>query len=302
MPLCLGAPVAICGNLEVAESVTLLSVRLGYVSGGGGGGGDAYHNTGGGDEAPECLEGCMSELERNHVARAQTVGAGNGRTTAGSMAEEEREQGYRCLPSSPAVGKVDASSASHDTALALASTSATPAAPRRRLSVTDTGNGTRMRNIHVILARYVPPYRIALVLVLLPPPSTIALIAALFSMSPLASQLVLHPYVTQSLKYGGTNLGRDKVCPIIYLLYRILFPSSFTAPYSTFPVSSLGSSSPAATRRRPPDGMLSKTISLLVENVRTTIPALATLILRSHASWKACRTPSGRPPRSPISH
>ena len=42
-------------------------------------------------------------------------------------------------------------------------------------------------------------------------------------MSSLASQLVLHPYVSQSLKYGATNLGRDKVCLIIPLLRCSLF-------------------------------------------------------------------------------
>lgn len=29
-------------------------------------------------------------------------------------------------------------------------------------------------------------------------------------MSIVASQVILHPYVSQALKYGGTNLGRDK--------------------------------------------------------------------------------------------
>ena len=54
--------------------------------------------------------------------------------------------------------------------------------------------------------------------------SALALIAALCDMSSLASQLVLHPYVSRSLKYGGTNLGRDKARPIIHHLSRNLFP------------------------------------------------------------------------------
>ena len=41
----------------------------------------------------------------------------------------------------------------------------------------------------------------------------IACLVLLLAMSSLASQLVLHPYVSQSLKYGATNLGRDKVSP-----------------------------------------------------------------------------------------
>ncbi|KAI9572850.1 peroxisomal biogenesis factor 11 [Boletus coccyginus] len=41
-------------------------------------------------------------------------------------------------------------------------------------------------------------------------------------MSSLASQLVLHPYISQSLKYGGTNLGRDKLYRTIQYLSRIL--------------------------------------------------------------------------------
>jgi len=50
----------------------------------------------------------------------------------------------------------------------------------------------------------------------------IALIAALCCMSSLASQLVLHPYVSRSLKYGGTNLGRDKLYRTIQYLSRFL--------------------------------------------------------------------------------
>jgi len=41
-------------------------------------------------------------------------------------------------------------------------------------------------------------------------------------MSSLASQLVLHPYVSRSLKYGGTNLGRDKLYRTIQYLSRFL--------------------------------------------------------------------------------
>ncbi|KAF8559202.1 peroxisomal biogenesis factor 11, partial [Imleria badia] len=37
-----------------------------------------------------------------------------------------------------------------------------------------------------------------------------------------ASQLVLHPYVSQSLKYGATNLGRDKLYRTIQYLSRFL--------------------------------------------------------------------------------
>ncbi|KAN0100729.1 Peroxisomal biogenesis factor 11 [Tylopilus felleus] len=60
-----------------------------------------------------------------------------------------------------------------------------------------------MRYIHVILA-------------------IVALIAALPYMSSLASQLVLHPCVSQSLKYGGTNLGRDKLYRTVQYLSRFL--------------------------------------------------------------------------------
>ncbi|KAG8219914.1 peroxisomal biogenesis factor 11 [Butyriboletus roseoflavus] len=41
-------------------------------------------------------------------------------------------------------------------------------------------------------------------------------------MSSIASQLVLHPYVSQSIKYGGTNLGRDKLYRTIQYLSRFL--------------------------------------------------------------------------------
>ena len=32
-----------------------------------------------------------------------------------------------------------------------------------------------------------------------------------FTMASVASQIVLHPTVSQCLKFGGTTLGRDKV-------------------------------------------------------------------------------------------
>jgi len=66
-----------------------------------------------------------------------------------------------------------------------------------------------MRHIHVILAG-------------------VSLIAALSYMSSFASQLVLHPYVSQSLKYGATNLGRDKLYRTIQYLSRILAWLSFS--------------------------------------------------------------------------
>lgn len=58
-----------------------------------------------------------------------------------------------------------------------------------------------------------------------PPSYTLVLLhsrprsVAIASMSSLASQLVLHPYVSQSIKYGATNLGRDKVCPLLHLSF-----------------------------------------------------------------------------------
>ncbi|KAH7909114.1 peroxisomal biogenesis factor 11 [Hygrophoropsis aurantiaca] len=41
-------------------------------------------------------------------------------------------------------------------------------------------------------------------------------------MTTLASQVVLHPYVSQSLKYGGTNLGRDKLYRTVQYFSRFL--------------------------------------------------------------------------------
>ncbi|KAF8844038.1 peroxisomal biogenesis factor 11 [Paxillus ammoniavirescens] len=41
-------------------------------------------------------------------------------------------------------------------------------------------------------------------------------------MSTVASQVVLHPYVSQALKYGGTNLGRDKLYRTIQYFSRFL--------------------------------------------------------------------------------
>ncbi|KIJ68317.1 hypothetical protein HYDPIDRAFT_124671 [Hydnomerulius pinastri MD-312] len=41
-------------------------------------------------------------------------------------------------------------------------------------------------------------------------------------MSTAASQVVLHPYVSQALKYGGTNLGRDKLYRTVQYFSRFL--------------------------------------------------------------------------------
>ncbi|KAH7931124.1 peroxisomal biogenesis factor [Leucogyrophana mollusca] len=41
-------------------------------------------------------------------------------------------------------------------------------------------------------------------------------------MSTLASQVVLHPYISQSLKYGGTNVGRDKLYRTVQYFSRFL--------------------------------------------------------------------------------
>ncbi|KAF9240896.1 peroxisomal biogenesis factor [Melanogaster broomeanus] len=41
-------------------------------------------------------------------------------------------------------------------------------------------------------------------------------------MSTVASQVVLHPYVSQTLKYGGTNLGRDKLYRTVQYFSRFL--------------------------------------------------------------------------------
>lgn len=41
-------------------------------------------------------------------------------------------------------------------------------------------------------------------------------------MSTAASQVILHPYVSQALKYGGTNLGRDKLYRTVQYFARFL--------------------------------------------------------------------------------
>ncbi|KAI6133168.1 peroxisomal biogenesis factor 11 [Pisolithus croceorrhizus] len=41
-------------------------------------------------------------------------------------------------------------------------------------------------------------------------------------MSIVASQVILHPYVSQALKYGGTNLGRDKLYRTVQYFSRFL--------------------------------------------------------------------------------
>ncbi|KAF9229429.1 peroxisomal biogenesis factor 11 [Gyrodon lividus] len=41
-------------------------------------------------------------------------------------------------------------------------------------------------------------------------------------MSSVASQVVLHPYVSQALRYGGTNVGRDKLYRTVQYLSRFL--------------------------------------------------------------------------------
>jgi len=66
----------------------------------------------------------------------------------------------------------------------------------------------RTRNIHVIIA-------------------SIPVIAGIFcvcykDMSTVASQVILHPYVSQALRYGGTNLGRDKLYRTIQYFSRFL--------------------------------------------------------------------------------
>jgi len=61
-----------------------------------------------------------------------------------------------------------------------------------------------MRHTHVILA------------------SIPILFALCYIMSSLASQVVLHPYVSQSLKYGATNLGRDKLYRTVQYFSRFI--------------------------------------------------------------------------------
>ncbi|KIK96363.1 hypothetical protein PAXRUDRAFT_826031 [Paxillus rubicundulus Ve08.2h10] len=41
-------------------------------------------------------------------------------------------------------------------------------------------------------------------------------------MSTVASQVILHPYVSQALRYGGTNLGRDKLYRTVQYFSRFL--------------------------------------------------------------------------------
>lgn len=66
-------------------------------------------------------------------------------------------------------------------------------------------------------------------------------------MAIIASQVVLHPVVSQSLKVGGTTLGRDKVNTLLRIadftriLKCICNETSFIGLFNTLRVSSRGS-------------------------------------------------------------
>jgi peroxin-11B len=88
-------------------------------------------------------------------------------------------------------------------------------------------------------------------------------------MASVASQLILHPTVSHTLKVTATTVGRDKVRIIALAQYISLRPyvSRSIAQFNTLPVFLHGIFSPKVTRTTLPDGMLSNLISALPVNV-----------------------------------
>jgi len=92
---------------------------------------------------------------------------------------------------------------------------------------------------------------------------------ATLAMATIAAQVVLHPAVSQALKFGGTTLGRDKVCPIGPSPHsRVDGQSRRTGPSSISLASLLGISGSRVINSRLHDGLDSKIIWARPESVR----------------------------------
>ena len=97
-------------------------------------------------------------------------------------------------------------------------------------------------------------------------------------MASIISQAVFHPVVSQSLKYGGTTLGRDKVwTQLSKYVDDVLTCIRLIVRFSTSPAFMLGTFWGKATETKLLDGWLSSLILVLPESVR--IPAIVSFEL-----------------------
>jgi len=115
-------------------------------------------------------------------------------------------------------------------------------------------------------------------------------------MASIISQAAFHPVVSQSLKYGGTTLGRDKVwIQSSKYVDEVLTCIRLIVRFNTSPAFMLGTFWGKATKAKLLDGWLSSLILVLPESVR--IPAIVSFELNfdsssSDAPRKANRMPS----------